>query len=196
MRQTLTEDEIYPGWFSEQLGSAADSLWRFERQRFYRIDDEAGLLADFGRGVLTPPDRAPGLRVWFDQVRDWKRVNGHLRVSRVRVVDNPPTEYQRWLQFVDRWNREAGEEIHYLPRWAISDGSAMSGLEPGAQPFGECDWWLIDRKRAVIMYRDAEGVRTKVEISEDRLEIADAMLFAWRAEQASIILEETISRAA
>jgi hypothetical protein len=34
----------------------------------------------------------------------------------VRVVETPPTDYQRWMRWMDRWNRAAGEDIKYLSR--------------------------------------------------------------------------------
>ncbi len=36
-------------------------------------------------------------------------------MQRVRVLAEPPTTYQRWLLWGDRWHAEAGEQISYLP---------------------------------------------------------------------------------
>lgn len=192
MRRTLTHDR--DATFDQLLLDATTSLWRFEQQRSYHVDNETGLLTDFRHGTFTPPDEEPDLRAWFDQVRDWTQRAG-IHVGRVRIVDEPPTDYQRWLRYVDRWNREAGEEIHYLPRWAITRGTAINGLL--RQPFGDSDWWLIDQKVAAIMHRDAAGDLTEIEVSDDPSEIADAVQFARRAQRAATDLAEQLpSRAA
>lgn len=194
MRRTLPDDRDVT--FDKILQSATASLWRFEQQRSYLVDDEAGLLGDFHRGVLTPPDRAPGLRAWFDQVRSWS--GRGLYITRVRVVDEPPTEYQRWLQFVDRWNRDAGEEILYLPRglYEANRVNRRAGLWPPFPGAANADWWLIDRKIALIMRRDAIGNRTGVELVDSGPEIVNAIQFAWRADRLALAVSRSARRPA
>lgn len=188
MRHPLSDEE-----FEQALTGAQRSLWRFEQQPAYVIDDEGGLFAAFQRGEILNPTQAPGLRAWFDQVRT--QAQAGLHIGRVRVVDNPPTTYQRWLQVVDRWNRTAGEEIYYLPRWAITNGTSTGGLH--RPPFDSCDWWLIDKRLVVVMHINAAGVRTKVELIDEGPELADAIQFAWRAERAAQeIARETTRHAA
>jgi hypothetical protein len=187
MRRTITDT----GNELEQiLSEATRSLWRFEQQPHYAIDDEAGLFAGFRDGRLIDPNQAPGLRAWFEQVEQMTKRG--IRVGRLRIVDDPATEYQRWLQYVDQWNRRAGETIDYLPRWAITGDGGRTGLED--PPFAGRDWWLIDREIAVIMHVDPAGVRTKIEVEDRGRELADAIQFGWRAERASIQLAELVAR--
>lgn len=202
MRRTLPDDG--DATFDQILLGATSSLWRFEQQRQYFIDDEDGLFTAFQRGELIEPTQAPGLRAWYRQVRE--QTQHGIYVERVRVVDTPPTPYQRWLQYIDRWNREAGEVIEYLPRWALEHHTGISGLTAGnGQPFVGCDWWLIDQKIALIIHYDAEGRRTEVEALDsdpgtpmaDRAELALAIHFAWRSQRAAEALrKEAASRAA
>lgn len=183
MRRTITDES---NELEQILNEAQRSLWRFEQQRQYAIDDEAGLFAAFREGRLIDPNQAPGLRAWFEQVEQMGRRG--VSVGRCRVVDDPATDYQRWLQYVDQWNRRAGETIDYLPRWTITSPGHLHGLQD--PPYAGCDWWLIDRKIAVIMHIDSAGVRTKIELDDRGRELADAIQFGWRAERASIRLAE------
>jgi len=182
--------------FEQILAGAQRSLWRFEQQRAYVVNDEAGLFAAFQRGELIEPTQAPGLRAWFGQVRELTSLPRGLRIGRVRIIDEPATEYQRWLQYVDRWNRAAGEEIHYLPRRIYKQYGANRRGQLWS-PFGDADWWIIDDQLVLIMRRDAAGVRTCVEITDEPAEMADALQFRRHAENIARALErETTHRAA
>lgn len=186
MRRPISDD-MFDSQFEGLLAGAQRSLFRFEQQPAYAIDDEEGLFAAWQRGMGLDPTQVPGLRAWFAQVRDQTRRG--IYIDRVRIVDDPITEYQGWLQFVDKWNRDAGEEISYLPRWAIRPGSALLGLGPTDRPFENCDWWLIDDQLAVIMHIDPAGVRTKVETVDHGEELVGAIQFAHRAPRAARWLE-------
>ena len=69
------------------------------------------------------------------------------RVSRVRVVDEPVSDYQRWMIWTGRWNTGAGERITYLSR------STATQL---AIPTGD-DWWLLDDERLILMRYTRDG---------------------------------------
>lgn len=56
-------------------------------------------------------------------------------MDRVRVHDNPPTDSQRWLRWLGKWNSDAGEQIAYLDRSVAIE----AGLVP-AEGFGD-DFW-------------------------------------------------------
>jgi hypothetical protein len=163
--------------FEQILSSAEHDLWRFEQQPAYLVDDEGGLLLAFAEGQRLDPTQAPGLRGWFDRVRQLTR--GGVAVGRVRVLEEPPTLYQRWLQHNDRWNREAGEEIHYLSRAVYEYEREHGRLR---SPFGRADWWLVDERQAIIMHRDRSGALLKIELSRSPAEIADAILFRAQAQ--------------
>lgn len=195
MRRILSDDGTLGSEFEQALTGAQRSLWRFEQQPAYAIDDEGGLFTAFRDGVKIPPTQAPGLCAWFDQVRTQTRAG--MRIGRVRVIDIPPTEYQRWLQYIDRWNRDAGEEIYYLPRRAYENHNVNERSKLHSS-FGPADWWLIDEKLIVIMHIDAAGVRTKVELSDEPYELARAIIFRSHAENIAreIAARETVRHAA
>ena len=102
--------------------------------------------------------------------------------GRVRVVETPPTDYQRWMQWMDRWNRAAGEDIRYLSR----NYARRSGIIPA---IGSDDWWLFDNKRLVVMRHDASGRRIGVEAFEGEPEVAQAR--KWRRRAIAAAMSET-----
>jgi hypothetical protein len=94
-----------------------------------------------------------------------------MTYGRVRIVDTPPTDYQRWMQWMDRWNGEAGEEILYLTR----QGAREAGIIP---QIGPDDWWLFDDERLVVMRHDGDGRRIQAELFMNEPEVEQAL--QWR----------------
>jgi hypothetical protein len=75
---------------------------------------------------------------WFDPVR--RAVDAGRVVQRVRVVDQPPTPYQRYELSLAPFHAEAGEELRFLSAPAARDLS----LPP-------LDFWLLDDQRVVTL---------------------------------------------
>src|SRR5262249_15425047 len=69
------------------------------------------------------------------------------RVERVRILDEPPTDYQQWEVWSGQFNTAAGETIRYLPR----SRAAAIGLP------GDHDWWLFDGEKLAVMRFSDEG---------------------------------------
>lgn len=165
MRKVIDDAEFW-----RQLAGFKQSAWRFEQQPSYDIGYEQQQVDAFLAGKPVPPTENPELGAWMEQIA--KQTAEGKTVGRVRIVDSPLTDYQRWLQWLDRWNLEAGETIDYLPR-----GRAIkAGLLPAA---GKADWWFFDDERLMLMHFDEAGVRTNVELLEGEPEVANAM--KWRA---------------
>ena len=128
---TVTQDE-YAGMFRE-----CSDAFRIEGKRLYRTSPaEAEALAGFLAGNPRPPSAFPVWQSWLDQVRTW--TGQGKTIARVRIIDDPPTDYQRWSLWCARWHRDAGEDIRYLTREAAN----ALGI-PGAT--GRCSitiaWW-------------------------------------------------------
>lgn len=167
MRRVLTDGG--PGTeFWQAFEDFKHSAWRFEQQRAYFIGYEHQQFDDFLAGHPESPTKNPELGAWM------KQVAGHVAsgktVGRVRIVDEPLTDYQRWMRWMDRWNREAGETIDYLTRRHARE----VGLLPAA---GNEDWWLFDNERLLLMHFDDKGFRTRVELLVDEPEIIKARQF-------------------
>lgn len=142
---------IPPEQFGEVLHDFEHTAFRLELQDSYLEAEEADLFAAFLRGDADPPTTVPELREWYRRVET--HVRQGKRIERVRVQQDPPTDYQRFERWLDRWNCEAGETMRYLTRQQAHD----VGLLPAA---GNTDWWLLDSSRILAMEFDEEGHRT------------------------------------
>jgi len=151
--------------YRRQLANYQRFAWRFEQQPSYRVDYEREQFDRFLAGSPESPDDNADLKSWFDRVRTWTAAG--KTIGRVRIVEDPPTDYQRWMLWMDRWNRESGETIDYLTRQRATE----AGVLPS---FGGADWWLFDDQRLLLMHMDEKGNRVKAEIIVDEPEVAVA----------------------
>jgi len=155
--------------FAAELATFRHTAFRLELQPAYREPSEAETVAKFLAGTPEPPTAVAGLREWFDQIAAQAREG--KRIERVRVHEDPPTDYQRWERWIGRWNTDAGETIRYLTRRRAHE----IGLLPAA---GTTDWWLLDSSRLILMTFDAAGNRVHDELETDPAIVVRAC--AWR----------------
>jgi Family of unknown function (DUF6879) len=139
MTTRITEAE-----FDHLLRTFSRSAFRFETRDAYALDYEQADFDRFLAGAPVPPPEVDWWRPWLDQIRS--QANEGKRVSRVRVLAEPPTGYQRWELWAARWHAEAGEQIGYLTRRQAHS----LGLPDG-------DWWLLDDERVIIMGFDEQN---------------------------------------
>lgn len=162
--------EIDDAEFWRQLDDFQVSAWRLEQQPAYEVDYEEGVFASFLTGRPVPPTDSPELADWMSLVKH--HTSRGRSIGRVRIVDNPITDYQRWLRWMDSWNLEAGEEIRYLPRALAYRAELLPGVEGP-------DWWLLDDVRLILTFYDEACRRTRVEIVENDPLVQQAR--EWRA---------------
>jgi hypothetical protein len=160
MSAALTIDQ-----FRHELAAFERTAFRLELQPSYAVDFERDQFEQFLAGHPEPPPTSEAFRAWFEQIK--QQVSEGKRVERVRIVDDPPTDYQQWTRYVDRWNIAAGEAIHYLRR----SRAHQVQLLPAA---GEDDWWLFDEKRLVTMVFDKEGRRIHSELITEEKRVQQA----------------------
>lgn len=135
------------------------TAWRLETRRRYAVDIgtpkwelwQAG--GDLGYNPAHP---------WHANVR--AQTEAGKRFERVRIVDSPPTEGQRFLLASSRGNTEAGEDIRNLPR---ADADRL-GLP-------DEDFWLFDARIVVRLVFDEDDNTLGVEVSEDPQDVAEAV---------------------
>jgi hypothetical protein len=144
--------------FGEALHDFKHTAFRLELQDSYLEPEEANLFAAFLQGDPPPATTVPELDEWYRRTVD--HVHNGARVGRVRVQHDPPTDYQRFERWLDRWNLKAGETMRYLTRQRAHE----IGLLPNA---GSSDWWLHDSKRLLVMHFDEDGHRIKNELITD-----------------------------
>lgn len=171
MRRPLPDDE-----FEQRLSSISWSAWRWEQQPAYYIGDEQSLLDAYLAGRPRPPQTATSMRDWAAMIR--RNTDAGLRYARVRVVDEPPTGYQRWMMSLAPWFAAAGEQIDHLSR------PVLQTLPPA--PFGAADWWLLDDAVVATQPFDDAGRRLPGELIDDPEAIAAARL--WRHVVTSLAL--------
>jgi hypothetical protein len=138
--RSITEAE-----FSRLLESFSRSAWRLETYDTYQLDYEAADLQQFLAGRSAPPTEISWWRPWLDMVTAMTREG--KRIGRVRIMAEPPTDYQRWELWAGPWHAQAGEQIGYLTR---SQANAL-GLPTGY------DWWLLDEQAVIVMRFDETG---------------------------------------
>jgi hypothetical protein len=125
---------------SKLFESFAVSAFRLECLPHYQVPQDVQWLRRFRAGESRPQERDN--RPWLQTVRNAK--SRGARMQRVRMVQSPLTEYQRF-QF--SWgyleNTSAGEETFILDH----------------QPPGllRVDFWLFDDELAVVLEYDEEG---------------------------------------
>ena len=127
------------------------TAWRLETRRAYAADQRSEAYARFLRGEArqSNPDNP-----WAVMVRDAVAVG--KRIERVRVLDDPLTENQRYslTSVVD--NLASGEDIRFLPR-----AKAKQLHLP------DDDVWLFDSRVAARFFWDDTGWATHLELTDD-----------------------------
>nr|WP_098892285.1 DUF6879 family protein [Streptomyces sp. or3] len=107
------------------------TAWRLETRREYAADQGSEEYQQFLQGVAPPLDDGGP---WFTNARA-QTADGR-RIERVRLVDEPPTDNQRYLLATTPANLAAGEDIRYLYR---AEADAIGLTDAG-------DFWLFDSR--------------------------------------------------
>jgi hypothetical protein len=123
------------------------SAWRLETLPQYLVDVEADRFAAFRAGRPLPPWPAASVE-WFAGIAD--QVAAGKRWGRVRVVDQPLSDYTRFELECYADNVQAGEDVRIAER---ADHPELADLRE--------DFWLFDaegpRPVVLLMRYDAEG---------------------------------------
>jgi hypothetical protein len=128
------------------------TAFRLETREHYTVDEEADALQEFladGRfdlGWFEP---------WLQTIRTITAAG--RTISRVRVVNEPPTDYQRFELAVAPANISAGETITLLER---SKARTLN--------LPEYDFWIFDDNRLVTMHFADDGRMVEALATEDQ----------------------------
>jgi hypothetical protein len=131
--------------FNRLLATFRCSAFRLETQAAYALGYERADFDRFLSGAPVPPTELDWWRPWLEQIE--RLTQEGKTISRVRVLAEPPTEYQRWELWAAPWHARAGEQISYIPR-----GRAERIDLPLAY-----DWWLLDDERLIVMRYTSTG---------------------------------------
>jgi hypothetical protein len=156
--------------FFDLLHSFEREAFRLELQDSYAVPEEDELYPAFLRGERPQPtDLSPELGEWFQRVSEHTQQG--KRIERVRVQQDPPTDYQRFERWLDRWNLKAGEVMRYLTQRQAHE----IGLLPEV---GSVDWWLLDNERMILIHFDGQGHPIRYELTTDSATVELAR--SWR----------------
>jgi hypothetical protein len=169
MRTPITGEE-----FDHALATFRHAAFRLEQQPVYAVSYEADNVAAFLAGDPQPPGQVPALADWFDQVRA-HTVAGRT-MTRVRIHDEPPTDYQRWIQWLEPWNIAAGEVMYHLGRTAARTAGLTADLG---------DFWLIDDEQVILMTFDQHGNLVDATCTDEAGDVSAAHATRDRAIEAS-----------
>ncbi len=151
MRQRMTAND-----FNYLFDRFRHEAFRLETLPVYTVAEEQEAFADFLSGNPKPLTEIPFFAEWHASIR-LAADEGRL-VKRVRILDNPPTDYQRFEIWAGQFNTAAGEVLTYLPRHrAIGLGLPLNR-----------DWWLFDSKHLARMKFDPDGRPLGGEITDDQ----------------------------
>lgn len=132
-------------WSDELLHSFRRSAFRLETRSAYALTYERADFEQFLAGSPVPPPELGWWQPWLEEIA--LLTSEGRTVSRVRVVDEPRTDYQKWEMWAAPWHSRAGECIGYITRTS----ARAIGL-----PLTH-DWWLLDDERVVAMWFTASG---------------------------------------
>jgi hypothetical protein len=138
-------EQLTPDDFNNLFHRFKDEAFRLEVQPVYRLDYEQEAVNEFLRGEPRPITEHHFYADWLRQIK--AATSEGRRILRVRVLENPPTDYQRWEIWASRWNAEAGEQIRYLSRRQAVEANV---------PLTD-DWWLFDRQHLARMSFATDG---------------------------------------
>ncbi len=164
-----------PAVLVELFRAFAVTAWRLEVRTSYGLLDDDQSYQAFLAG------REPDLTwftPWLDLMREQIGGSGKL-VERVRVVDDPPSDYLRWECFLNRWNAEAGEDIRYLSR------ESADALRLPAY-----DFWIFDSAAVAFMVFAESGEFTGPVVVDDRAVTRQHVAYRDAAWQAAIPYEQ------
>lgn len=127
--------------FEELFTAFSDSAFRLETLPAYHEAVERDAVGRFMAG--RPPDDT-WIQGYLDMVR--AATEQGRRFERVRVLQCPPTDYQRFvMDLAARCNIPAGEQIRVLDY----EQARERGLPIGS------DFWIFDDARVAVMHFDA-----------------------------------------
>jgi hypothetical protein len=130
--------------FDACFDEARSEWFRLESHGSYTVDVEQPRFRAYVAGEPYDPEAEP--KAWYAEIE--RRVSEGVAYRKVRVVDGPLSEYERWeCEWSYTATEERGQRTFILDR---SEAAAVPEL-PGY------DWWLIDGRVVLRMHYDGSG---------------------------------------
>lgn len=139
-----------PDWF-RRLQTFRHSAVHLETLPYYQADLDA--FDRWRAGQLETTVHLPDFAAWQSLVRT-HTIAGR-RMARVRILDEPPTEYQLFEVWLSQWNELAGESVRAIAR----SRAETIGLLPAG-----FDFWVLDEEVLLVMTHDRNGLLGEVPV--------------------------------
>lgn len=170
--------------YLDHVFNAERSIFRLEQQPIYAADLDPRYWPDYEAWLRQEPRHVDETDpVWGDWIIQTRRLAGRgVPLTRVRVVDDPPSDYQRWTAFTAaHLNNANGEEIRYLGRKGVSKLKISHN---------DGDWWLIDGLRVLRMDFDSDGWLRDVFVDTGKGAVELALEVVRRSRGAGVLPEK------
>ncbi|WP_017608644.1 DUF6879 family protein [Nocardiopsis xinjiangensis] len=118
------------GDFTDLFRRYRYTAWRLETRTHYGKADEDQPFQEWLSG--KDPDME-WFRPWLQMMRE--ELGTGKRMERVRLIDDPPSDYLRWELWGTPYNLGVGEDIRYLPR-----------THPIVAELPDHDFWVFDSR--------------------------------------------------
>lgn len=141
--------------FGGMFSSFRHSAWRLETRRRYASDEETDTYQEFLRTGTVQWGTGDA---WCENRK--RQAAAGKRVERVRLLDAPPTEGQRYLLDNARRNEQVGEAIRTLPR-TVADELALPAE----------DFWIFDARVVALLRFDDADAMTGVELITNPIDV-------------------------
>ncbi|WP_280266534.1 DUF6879 family protein [Nocardia wallacei] len=132
--------EAWPDLFAD----ARKSAFHMEVRDSYAVPEESEPLRRFLAGEPDSEDDDYDNDDWIERITTLAARG--VKMSRIRVVSVPHSDYQRWLLSVTGDSVDAGEDIRYVVR---------DSVDPANIPAD--DWWLFDDAIVAFNLTDRHG---------------------------------------
>ncbi|MFD9720010.1 DUF6879 family protein [Streptomyces sp. NPDC059076] len=141
--------------FAGMFSSLRHSAWRLESRRRYASDEETDTYRQFTSGEVVEWDLNDP---WCLNRREQTALGKMF--ERVRILDEPPTEGQRYLLDNARRNTAVGEGIQTLTRAAAEE-----------LRLPQADFWIFDARVVALLHFDEDDQMTGVELVTNPVEV-------------------------
>jgi hypothetical protein len=156
---------------------------RLEARGAYNVESEQASLERFLAGQEDDPEYQRSRSGWLTDVVG-AGTDAGKRFARVRIVREPPTDYQRFGMRNARFNVEAGEDIRYLTR------DQANALDLPAH-----DFWLFDEARLALLCFTADDRLLGAHVITDETVVRQHAEWLGLALKRAVPYTEYVSRA-
>lgn len=135
------------------------TAWRLETRTFYGVLHEN---EPFQRWLSGDDSDIAWFKPWLRMMR--AELATGKRMERVRLIDDPPSDYLRWELWGTPYNLGVGEDIRYLPR-----------THPIVAELPDEDFWVFDSSTVARLEFDEQGNVLGAVLSKDPAQVVAAL---------------------